>query len=193
MSFSVTMENFQEFFVLPDDAHDQVKVTWTPKEKVAVKNYYLEKSIDNVKFEVWKKTNGIASVESIRKLFEIDFEPAPGWSYYRIREELKDGKVNHIPSIPVFIGIERLKKAMRIAPQSLVKDKRQKVSLSDYDGKIFILVLRDRDGYEYLYDKPIRVNSAGLYIEYGTGMPSGPYTIAASSLELLIGLTIFVN
>ncbi len=34
MAFSMNMENFKEFFVLPDDAHDQVKVTWTPKENV---------------------------------------------------------------------------------------------------------------------------------------------------------------
>ncbi len=193
MAFNFSMENFQEFFVLPDDAHDQVKVTWMPKENVNVKFYYLEKSIDNVKFDVWKKSKGLDANASSQKLFEVDFEPAPGWSYYRIREELRNGKVNHTPAIPVFIGIERLKKATRITPQSLVKDKRQKVSLSNYDGKSFVLVLRDRDGYEYLYDKPIRVNSAGLYIEYGTGMPSGPYTITASSLELLIGLTIFVN
>ena len=51
----MNMENFKEFFVLPDDAHDQVKVTWTPKENVGVKNYYLEKSGDNIEFTVWKK------------------------------------------------------------------------------------------------------------------------------------------
>jgi hypothetical protein len=55
MAFSMNMENFKEFFVLPDDAHDQVKVTWTPKENVGVKNYYLEKRGDNIEFTVWKK------------------------------------------------------------------------------------------------------------------------------------------
>ena len=55
MAFSMNMENFKEFFVLPDDPHDQVKVTWTPKENVGVKNYYLEKSGDNIEFTVWKK------------------------------------------------------------------------------------------------------------------------------------------
>ncbi len=71
-----------------------------------------------------KKTKGIEDNSASRKLFELDFEPLKGWSYYRIREELNNGKTNYTPSIPVFIGIEQLKKAMRIAPKSLVKDKR---------------------------------------------------------------------
>jgi hypothetical protein len=190
-SFNINMENFTEFHVYPDDVNDQLKVTWTPKQGAIAKMYYLEKSRDNDHFEVWKKSKG-EQINAQQRCFEIDFEPSGGWSYYRIRETTQSGQTNTTPAIPVFLGLEILQKAVRIMPETLVKDRRQKVSLSNFDGKSFILVLQDENGDEYLYDRPIRATEAGFYIEPGSGLPKGQYKIKASSLEKLIGMTILV-
>lgn len=186
------MMNFERFNVYPDDVNDQVKVSWAPKAGSKIKTYFLEKSSDNEQFVVWKKTSGLKEGGVSSGLLEVDFEPYSGWSYYRIRELTQAGATNLTPAIPVFIGIERLRKGMRIRPESLVKDTRQKVSLSNYDGKSFILVLRYDKGDEFLYDKPIKANEIGLYVEPGSGLPAGRYTIAASSLESLIGMMILI-
>ena len=186
------MSNFEEFYVMPDDENDQVKVTWAPKEGVAIKQYHLEKSSDNEHFTVWKKTKGLKEGSVTSKHLEVDFEPFSGWSYYRIREVTASGETNYTPAIPVFIGLENLQKGVKIQAKTWVRDTRQKVSLSEFDGKSFILVLRDQNGDEFLYDKPIRANEVGLYVEPGSGIPKGPYLITASSLEKLIGMKILV-
>lgn len=186
------MENFEEFFVYPDDINDQVKVSWHPTEGAAIKTYFLEKSEDNEHFVVWKKTKGLKEGGPMKKILEVDFEPFSGWSYYRIQELTESGATNYTPCLPVFIGLERLIKGVRMTPKSVVKDTPQKVSLSHFDGKSFILVLRDEKGDEFLYDKPIRANELGFYVEPGSELPAGPYTIAASSLESLIGMTVLI-
>jgi len=123
------------------------------------------------------KNQGSSKRIASGKLFEIDFEPFDGWSYYRIREVTASGEENTTPFVPVFIGLELLQKAVSITPPSLFRDTRQKASLSQVDGKSFILVLQEQNGNEFLYDKPVRATTEGLYIQPGSGLPAGPYNI----------------
>ncbi|MEX2597345.1 MAG: hypothetical protein WEC59_10495 [Salibacteraceae bacterium] len=191
--FGIVESTFKEYYVYPDDSINQVKITWTTNSGDNVKRYELEKSRDNRTYVAWKKLLVSGPLKDGQKFLEVDFDPYQGWSYYRLRELLADGNSNFSHVVPVFLGIEKLQKGERIVPKSIVDDSKQRVSLFDYDKKMAILVLRDKNGDEYLYDKVIRSNEKGLYIENTDALPPGEYVITASSINELTGLAILVK
>jgi hypothetical protein len=64
------------------------------------------------------------------------------------------------------------------------------IDLSSFNGKRLILVLRDVHSVEFLYDKEVLVDERGLYITGSESLPSGKYTITASSQDYVLGLMI---
>lgn len=168
----------------PDDTNGQVKVVWRPIKANATDFYELERSTDNKQYKVWKRTQATAASEYI----EVDFEPLNGWSYYRIKETLKNGKEFHTACMPVFIGMSKLRKGVQIKPVSLLSEERKPLDLTQFNGKVYVIVLRDQNGVEHFYDKAIRANKDGLFIPANGVLKPGNYVITAASADDLVGL-----
>lgn len=172
---------------------DQVKVIWKTKYSNNVKFFALERSRNNKDYSVWKKITVDGELKQDQKFIEVDFSPMEGWSYYRLKEISNNGDefLSHV--VPVFLGIEKLERGERIVPGSILDNNRNRMRLTDYDNKVAILVLRDKNGDEYLYDKKIRADYSGLFIEQPHTLPVGEYVITASSINELNGLSIKVK
>lgn len=191
--FALLQSGFQEYYVYPDDGMDQVKVIWKTKSSNNVKFFALERSRNNKDYSVWKKISVDGELQQDQKFIEVDFSPLEGWSYYRLKEVSNNGEefLSHV--VPVFLGIEKLERGERIVPGSILDNNRNRMRLTDYDNKVAILVLRDKNGDEYLYDKKIRADYSGLFIEQPHTLPVGEYVITASSINELNGLSIQVK
>lgn len=181
------MRYLQEYFVYPDDENDQVKIHWMPTTENEVKEYHLEKSHDNKVFETWKS---LESPETAHEMLEVDFDPFAGWSYYRMSQVLDNGDTLKTPTIPVFLGLENLAKGEIMVPDEFLSEKTTTVDLSSFNGKRLILVLRDANSVEYLYDKEVYVDEKGLFIQGSESLPLGKYTITASSQDYVLGLMV---
>lgn len=193
LGFTAVDSGFTEYYVYPDDGMDQVKVMWKTRPTDKVKRFELERSRNNKDYTPWKKLLVTGALKKDQKFIEVDFSPMEGWSYYRLKEISTDGEefLSHV--VPVFLGIEKLERGERIVPGSIIDNDRQRMRLTDYDNKIAILVLRDKNGDEYLYDKKIRATTEGLFIEPPHSLPKGEYVITASSINELNGLSIKVK
>lgn len=193
LGFAVLNSGFKEYYVYPDDGMDQVKVMWKTRNTGNVKRFELERSRNNKEYSTWKKLLVSGPLKDDQKFIEVDFSPMEGWSYYRLKEISKDGEefLSHV--VPVFLGIEKLERGERIVPGSIIDNDRHRMRLTDYDNKVAILVLRDKNGDEYLYDKKIRATNEGLFIEPPHALPKGEYVITASSINELNGLSIKVK
>ena len=64
----------------------------------------IERSRDAKKFEAYRKVNDEGVDPKTMEFFEIDSQPLPGWSYYRIREVMSNGDSAYSNIAPVFFG-----------------------------------------------------------------------------------------
>ncbi|MEX2597344.1 MAG: hypothetical protein WEC59_10490 [Salibacteraceae bacterium] len=169
---------------------DHVKITWITTERKNVRAYNIERSRDGKKFTVLRTVESSGEKPSALEYFELDNEPLPGWSYYRLAIVDQREKHEYSGIAPVFFGLDRIKKGQYIAARNPTKDEIP-VDLNRFHDEQVLLVLRDAGGMEYYVNQKLNVKGGRLNIMAGKEVPQGIYVITASSKDELIGLEIF--
>lgn len=168
---------------------DHVKITWSTKSRKDIAHFMIERSRDAKTFEAYRRVPDDGDTPKQMEFFEIDSQPLPGWSYYRIKEVMTNGDHAYSAVAPVFFGLDRLSKGAYIAAKS-PNDPTEKVNLSSFAGKQALLVLRDQSGKEYYLNDVIKISGGKLVVTASAQIPAGSYIITASSIDELLGLLI---
>jgi hypothetical protein len=168
---------------------DHVKITWATKSRKEIDHFWIERSRDAKTFTKYRRVPDEGDDPKAMEFFEIDSQPLPGWSYYRIREIMTNGDSAYSPIAPVFFGLDRISKGTYIAAKS-PNDPPKQVSLAQFKGEQVLLVVRDVNGAEYYINDVVDVVSNKIVVPAGKQVPAGTYIVTASSMDELLGLQI---
>ena len=168
---------------------DHVKLTWSTKSRKDIAHFFIERSRDKKTFESYRKVPDDGDSPKQMEFFEIDSQPLPGWSYYRIKEVMTNGDYAYSAIAPVFFGLDRLSKGSFIAAKS-PNDPPEKLSVTSFAGEPALLVLRGKTGKEFYLNDALQVSGGELVVTAGPQIPAGVYIITASSIDDLLGLKI---
>lgn len=171
---------------------DHIKVTWVTHARSDIQSFDIQRSKDGKAFESMKKLDDQGAQPGTMEFFEVDNEPMPGWSYYRIAQVLESGDTAFSGIAPVFFGLERMRKGEYIAAKNPLDDV-VPVNIESFNNEQVLLVLRDAGGTEYYVNQFLEVKGGKLRIPSGTDVPQGIYVITASSKDELVGLEIFAD
>jgi hypothetical protein len=183
----IVKSKLTDFNVYSQDDH--IKITWSTKSRKDIEYFMIERSRDAKKFEAYRKVNDEGVDPKTMEFFEIDSQPLPGWSYYRIREVMSNGDSAYSNIAPVFFGMDRLTKGTFIAAKS-PNDPPEKLNLTQFKGKQVLMVVRDQSGAEYYINDVLNVISNRIVVPAGKQVPAGNFIVTASSLDELLGMQI---
>lgn len=175
---------------------DLITIQWKAKKNESTKsfNYCIQRSHDGVKFETIICVFDQGDMPNIEEFIETDFNPLPGWSYYRLVKLDEDKIVEQTAVATVFFGLDRVSKGQVIAPSFAHMQSSEKVDLEDFNNSHFVFVLRNLHGQEDYIKSDLHVsNSDQLSIATGEEVPIGIYRIASCSNEALLGLEMSVE
>lgn len=181
----LTKSKLTDYNVYSEKSH--VKITWSTKSRKDIDHFMIERSRDAKKFEDYRRVPDEGEDPKQMEYFEIDSQPLPGWSYYRIREILTNGDHAYSPIAPVFFGLDHLTKGSFIAAKN-PNAAPEKLDLNSFAGKQALLVLRSQAGKEYYLNGSINVEAGKIIVPASAQLPADIYIITASSIDELLGL-----
>jgi len=173
---------------------DKVNVHWTANPRSKINAFHLERSRNGEDFETFKTIEDEGKKPETAEFLESDFNPMMGWSYYRIRQDMRNGKeyVTHI--VPVFYRAGRMKKGKLIVPEKIgSEDDATTMKASDFDGQELVFVLRDDNGEEFYYEAILTVKDNRLTLPVSATVPAGQYMITACTKTPLLGIEVIVK
>lgn len=173
--------------------NDHVKIHWKASQRAQVKAFSLERSRDGKSFKEIKLVDDEGEIPDIMEFFESDFDPLLGWSYYRIKEVYLDGGEAFTHAVPVFYGLNRIKRGEVISPNRIDTEETMTVKLAEFENQEAVFVLRDAQGLEYYYETLIRINGDNVELDASETVPAGIYTVTACSKDPLVGITLRVK
>ncbi len=172
---------------------DHVKITWKTKSRKDIIDFAIERSRDRRNFEILKKIGDEGVNPSAMEFFEVDNEPMPRWSYYRIKQEFSNGDYAYSEIAPIFFGMDRLRKGEVIVAKNPNDPGTSKVNLSKFNQEKVLMVARDTQGVEYYIHEMLFVKGNKLSVKATPLVPPGFYTITASSIDELLGLELIAE
>jgi len=172
---------------------DHVKITWKTKSRKDIIDCTIERSRDGKNFEVLKKIGDDGVNPTSMEFFEVDNEPLPGWSYYRIGQGFSNGDYAFSEIAPIFYGMDRLRKGAVIVAKNPNDPGTTKVNLAKFNQEKVLMVARDTQGVEYYIHEMLFVKGNKLSVKATTTVPKGFYTITASSIDELLGLELIAE
>ena len=96
--------------------NDQVKLTWQTIREFNNELFQIEKSKNGRQWQTANKTFGAGNSLTPRRYIEIDPNPFPGITYYRLKQIDFDGKWSYSHTIFVRTGIRLLQSAPSVFP-----------------------------------------------------------------------------
>jgi hypothetical protein len=172
---------------------DHVKITWKTKSRKDIIDFAIERSRDGKNFEILKKIGDDGVNPTSMEFFEVDNDPMPGWSYYRIKQDFSNGDYAYSDIAPIFFGMDRLRKGEVIVAKNPNDPGTSKVNLSKFNQEKVLMVARDTQGVEYYIHEMLFVKGNKLSVKSTPLVPPGFYTITASSIDELLGLELIAE
>lgn len=173
---------------------DKVNIHWTANPRSKIIAFHVERSRNGEDFETFKTVQYEGEKPESAEFLESDFSPLMGWSYYRIRQDMKNGKeyVTHI--VPVFYRAGGMKKGNLIVPEKIgSEDAATTMKASDFHGQELVFVLRDNNGDEFYFEAILSVIENRLSLPVSATVPAGEYMITACTKTPLLGIEVIVE
>ena len=164
---------------------NNVDLTWVTASEINNDYFVVEKSSDGENFKPVLKTDGAGNSTSTIEYFDIDYDPYPGVSYYRLKQVDYDGQFTYSNIVPVRFESKTDKQNISAYPNPVSYNASHiNLSLEGFDGVEILVVLRDIAGKEY-YSKVEIVKSGSVVkaIPISEEIAPGIYLVIASSNE----------
>ena len=172
---------------------DHVKITWKTKSRKDIIDFTIKRSKDGKNFEVLKKIGDDGENPTSMEFFEVDNEPLPGWSYYKIKQGFSNGDYAFSEIAPIFSGMDRVRKGAVIVAKNPYDPGTIKVNLAKFDQEKVRMVARDTQGIEHYIHEMLLVKGNKLSVKATATVPKGFYAITASSIDELLGLELIAE
>jgi len=184
---------FHDFVVYSKE--NLVTIQWrsSKSEPNLATNYCIQRSSDGKTFETLLCVYDQGLEPDIEEFIETDFNPLPGWSYYRIVTYDGSEVVAQSAMATIFYGLDRIKKGMIITSALEHKDSIDEIDLSLLVDRQLIFVLRNGNGEEFFIKSNFNTNADQLFLGKSEEIPNGIYRIVSCSNDALNGLEISVD
>lgn len=168
-----------------------VNVKWVANAPHAEGTFYIERSRDGKTFTAIQTVQASAVSHGLAEFVETDRNPLPGWSYYRIawNSQSKEERTHHVP---VFFGLNRIKKTELIAPEALGSNQTSHYRADELLSVEHVLQLRSASSEEFTVKAKLTVEQQRLRLR-SSDLPAGIYRIESSSADELLGLDVHVS
>lgn len=77
--------------------HSYVNLKWASASEHDLKNFTVERSADGISYAEVLKLDGIGDQIKTTTYQAADRQPLPGWSYYRLKQQDRDGSIRYSP------------------------------------------------------------------------------------------------
>lgn len=186
-SLPVELLSFQAVF-----NEDQVDLYWVTASESNSSYFVVERSKDGTIWDEVVRVEAAGNSNSEIEYYDYDVEPLYGRSFYRLVEYDNNGDHQTFNIVPVE-NLEGGLVAFDIFPNPTTQDNIN-LSFKGFEGKEFLVVLRDISGKEY-YSKVEIVNTDDEIIAYSpdVNIPRGVYLVTASSQNELYSQKIIIR
>lgn len=171
---------------------DRVDFYWATASESNSAYFVVERSKDGSVWDEVVRVEAAGNSTSEIEYYDSDIEPLYGRSYYRLVEYDNNGDHQTFNIVPVE-NLEGGLVAFDIFPNPTTQDNIN-LSFKGFEGKEFLVVLRDISGKEY-YSKVEIVNTAREIVAYSPDvtLPKGVYLVTASSQNELYSQKIIIR
>ncbi|MCB9188415.1 MAG: T9SS type A sorting domain-containing protein [Flavobacteriales bacterium] len=171
---------------------DQVDLYWSTASESNSSHFIIERSKDGSYWDELIRVDAAGNSTTIKDYYEFDSEPMYGKSFYRLVQYDYNGDYEIFNAVPVE-NLEGGLVAFDIFPNPTTQDNIN-LSFKGFEGKEFLVVLRDISGKEY-YSKVEIVNTDSEIIAYSPDvtLPKGVYLVTASSQNELYSQKIIIQ
>lgn len=168
----------------------KVDVSWKTVSEKNNDYFSVERSKDAVNFETIAMVKGSSNSNSLLEYLEVDFEPLPGISYYRLKQIDHNGKFTFSKIVSVNYHFENA--GINVFPNPSTGD--FTVSLEGFDKKEIVVLVKDIQGKEY-FSKIIiaQQNNELIAVDLEGVLPSGVYLVTASSVNALYSKKLIIK
>ena len=181
----ISLLNFE---AVPDG--NQVQLSWATASELNNARFTIERSSTGVDFIAIAEVAGAGNSSSRLDYFEIDRDPLPGVSYYRLRQTDFDGNYSY----SAVVVVKREQCSVQAYPNPVDAGDPLFLSLSGFGDEEVLVVLRDITGKEF-HSKIYVVQDHGQAIAVPTqfGIPPGTYLVVASSVNQLYSTKVIIR
>jgi len=163
---------------------NKVEVSWTTLSELNNQRFILERSTDGKEFaEVMEIPGAGTSCESIN-YFEVDWNPMPSLSYYRLKQIDFNGEFTYSGIVPVEVVAANEVPSKLFPLEEMETSENGTINLEELKDREAIVILRNDKGVEY-YSK-IKINPENEQLcafSLDPEVPKGKYLITASSIN----------
>lgn len=172
-----------------------VDISWTTASESNVGFYTIERSSDGMNFIEITRVGAAGNSMSRSDYFEVDKDPLPGISIYRLKHTDINGEFTYSNEVVVkrrdcsgYLDLNNGHTTLKESEVPLF------FMFSPFGDEETLVVVRDQAGNEF-YSKVILINDHGKIIAFDPEgkMTSGEYTIIASANDQLYSFNVIVK
>jgi len=162
----------------------QVDISWKSVQEVGSSYFTIERSSDGVNFIEVTRVNAAGNSTSLLEYYEIDKDPLPGTSFYRLKQTLTSGE--YIISDQITVKRPECGMDPTAVSGGSPVDAPVFLGASAFGNEETLVVVKDKAGNEY-YAKVMLIYTKDKIIAYDPNgnIIEGTYTIIASSNDEL--------